>query len=57
MYEKTEDRTFFGFPAKCEGPGPSKYIPNSNLAFRSISQCEIIDKNPSLTNFGTSERF
>lgn len=34
----SNNRTFFGIPAKCEGPGPSKYIDVNRLAFRDKSQ-------------------
>ena len=25
VYEASENRTFFGLPAKCEGPGPAEH--------------------------------
>lgn len=45
VYEKSENRTFFGFPAKCEGPGPAAHNPENSLAFRSISHCDEILNN------------
>jgi hypothetical protein len=37
----SNNRTYFGIPAKNEGPGPSKYLDENKLAFREISPKDI----------------
>ena len=41
QYELSKNRTFFGIPAKCEGPGPH-LNPETNKAFKSMSPTEKI---------------
>lgn len=40
FYELPDNRTFFGFPAKCEGPGAAQYSDDTQLAFHTISAAE-----------------
>ena len=44
QYELSKNRTFFGIPAKCEGPGPH-LNPETNKAFKSMSPTDRILTN------------
>ena len=40
FYELPDNRTFFGFPAKCEGPGAAQYSDETRVVFKTISAAE-----------------
>ena len=40
FYELPDNRTFFGFPGKCEGPGGAKYTDETRLVFKTLSPAE-----------------
>lgn len=58
-YEASKDRTFFGRPAKCEGPGPAQNHNENGIVFHTISplQKQIMKQVEEVRNSSLNDRF